>query len=169
GLVKRQQGWPRISDMGAEEIQTCLDRGEYAHRNHEPQQRRKVFVDGCSGVVVTGLGRAGGECVEDQRMASTRPWCHFLGSFKTGVRPALDSHRRSAQVLIQSTVELTTTAPRSRRMAYFQDSWKTMLVGYEFRRCDAAANSWRPAPRLDVHVDCLHAGITIEYFTRFVR
>src|SRR6202034_4287328 len=111
GLVKRQQGWPRISDMGAEEIQTCLDRGEYAHRNHEPQQRRKVFVDGCSGVVVTGLGRAGGECVEDQRMASTRPWCHLLGSSKTGVRPALDSHRRSAQVLIQSTVKLTTTAP----------------------------------------------------------
>src|ERR1700729_2714334 len=54
-------------------------------------------------------------------------------------------------------------------MAYFQDSWHIMLVGYELRRCDTAANSWRPAPRLDIHSDCLHAGITIEYFTRFVR
>jgi PAS domain-containing protein len=43
-------------------------------------------------------------------------------------------------------------------MAYFRDSWPTMLVGYEFRRCDAAANSRRPAPRLDVDSDCLHAG-----------
>src|SRR6202042_3960637 len=59
--------------------------------------------------------------------------------------------------------------PRSRRMAYFQGSWKPKLVGYEFRRCETAANSRRPAPRLDIHVDCLHAGITIEYLTRFVR
>ena len=56
-----------------------------------------------------------------------------------GVRPALDSHRRSARVLIQSTVELVTTVPRLRRIAYFQDSWQTKLVGYEFRRCDIAA------------------------------
>jgi PAS domain-containing protein len=35
-------------------------------------------------------------------------------------------------------------------MAYFRGSWQTMLVGYEFRRCDTAANSRRPAPRLDI-------------------
>src|ERR1700678_1147360 len=54
-------------------------------------------------------------------------------------------------------------------MAYFQDSWNTMLGGYELRRGDIAANSRRPAPRLDIHRECLRAGITIEYFTRFVR
>jgi PAS domain-containing protein len=37
-------------------------------------------------------------------------------------------------------------------MAYFQGSWQTMLVGYEFRRCDTAANSRRRAPRLDIPV-----------------
>ena len=37
-----------------------------------------------------------------------------------------------------------------------------MLVGYEFRRCDTAANSRRPTPRLDIHIDCLHAGITMS-------
>src|SRR5258708_91265 len=35
--------------------------------------------------------------------------------------------------------ELITTAALSRRMAYFRDSWRTKLVGYEFRRCDTAA------------------------------
>ena len=57
GLVKRQQRWARISDVGAEEIEACLDRGGQAAGNDEPQQRRKTFVDGFSGVIVTGLGR----------------------------------------------------------------------------------------------------------------
>jgi hypothetical protein len=56
-----------------------------------------------------------------------------------GVRPALDSHRRSAEVLIQSTVEFIASAALSSRMAYFRDGWQTKLVGYEFRRCGIAA------------------------------
>jgi len=33
-----------------------------------------------------------------------------------------------------------------------------MLVGYEFRRCDIAANSRRPAPRLDIPVNVCAPG-----------
>jgi PAS domain-containing protein len=47
-------------------------------------------------------------------------------------------------------------------MAYFQDSWQPMLVGYEFCRCDTAANSRRPTPRLGIDADYLHAGITMS-------
>jgi hypothetical protein len=43
--------------MAAEKIEACLNRGEQAAGNDEPQQRRKIFVDGFSGVIVTGLGR----------------------------------------------------------------------------------------------------------------
>jgi hypothetical protein len=82
-----------------------------------------------------------------------------------GVRPALDSHRRSAEVFIQSTVELITTAALSRRMAYFRDSWRTKLSGTSSAVAIQPRNSRRPAPRPDIHSDCLHAGITIEYFT----
>jgi PAS domain-containing protein len=56
-----------------------------------------------------------------------------------GVRPAPDSHRRSAQVLSSRPYKLITSAARSCRMAYFRDSWQTKLVGYEYRRCDTAA------------------------------
>jgi hypothetical protein len=42
-------------------------------------------------------------------------------------------------VLSSRPGELITTAARSRRMAYFRDSWQTKLVGYEFCRCDTAA------------------------------
>src|ERR1700744_1971880 len=85
------------------------------------------------------------------------------------VRPALDSHRRSAQVLTQSPGKLMTTAPPIASHGVFSGQLATHVVGYEFRRCDTAANSRRPAPRLGIHADYLRAGITIEYFTGFVR
>ena len=43
--------------MAAEKIEACLNRGGQATGNDEPQQRRKIFLDGFSGVIVTGLGR----------------------------------------------------------------------------------------------------------------
>ena len=43
--------------MAAEKIEACLNHAGQAAGNDLPQQRRKIFLDGFSGVIVTGLGR----------------------------------------------------------------------------------------------------------------
>ena len=56
-----------------------------------------------------------------------------------GVWPALDSHRSSAQVLIQSTGRIDHNRCPIAPHGVFSGQLATKLVGYEFRRCDRAA------------------------------
>jgi hypothetical protein len=56
-----------------------------------------------------------------------------------GVRPALDSHGRSAEVFIQSTVRIDHNRCLIASHGVFSGQLANQAVGYEFRRCDTAA------------------------------
>src|SRR6202041_1990686 len=71
--------------------------------------------------------------------------------------------------LIQSTVEFTTTAPPSASHGVFSGQLAKHAGRVRVPPLRYSRELQASPPRLDIHSDCLHAGVTIEYFTRFVR
>jgi len=73
-------------------------------------------------------------------------------------------------VLIQVALELTTTAPDASPWRIFRTSWEKHVVGYELPPCDTARTPGRSrAATRQFKWECLHVGLTIEYFTDSYR